>query len=100
MIKCENCGKESIPQKKFNVLFFLISLIFIPIAIIYLIIYVCKPAQRCPYCKNNIYKKSFNTKINNKLMEAGNPTLLYIVRGMIALLILALIISIAKDYIK
>ena len=96
MIKCENCGKEATPQKKFNVLFFLVSLIFFPITIIYLIIYICKPAKKCPYCKNNIYKKT----INNKLIEAGNPTLLYTVRGLIALLVIALIISIAKDYIN
>ncbi len=89
MIKCENCGREATPQKKFNTLFFLVSLIVFPIAIIYLIIYACKPAKRCPYCKNNIYKKS----INNKLMEAGNPTLLYVVYGMIAILVIALIIT-------
>lgn len=96
MIKCENCGRESIPQKKFNVLFFLLSLIFIPITIIYLIIYACKSAKRCPYCKNNIYKKT----LNNKLMEAGNPTFLYLVYGMIAIFVIAMVISIAKDYIK
>jgi hypothetical protein len=93
MIKCENCGREAMPQKKFNILFFLMSLIFIPITIIYLIIYACKPANRCPYCKTNIYKKTINTK----LMEAGNPMFLYLIYGMIAIFILAMVISIAKD---
>lgn len=104
MIKCENCGKEVVPtKKKFSVLFFLlclISVILTPVAIIYLIIHLCRRNDHCPYCNKTAYKKTLNNKINDKLMTSGNPTFLYIIYGLIAIFMIAIIISIINDIPK
>lgn len=104
MIICENCRKEVIPVKKrFSAVGFilmLISGILTPVAIIYLIIHLCRRNEYCPSCNKKVYKRTLNNKINDKLMEKGNPTLLYTIRAIIVIVCILLAISIIKDYIK
>jgi purine-cytosine permease-like protein len=104
MIICENCRKEVMPVKKrFSAVGFilmLISGILTPVAIIYLIIHLCRRNEYCPNCNKKVYKRTLNNKINDKLMEKGNPTLLYTIRAIIVIVCILLAISIIKDYIK
>jgi hypothetical protein len=104
MIICENCRKEVIPvKKKFSSVGFilmLISGILTPVAIIYLIIHLCRRNDYCPYCNKTAYKKTLSNKIKDKLMTSGNPTFLYIIYGLIAIFMIAIIISIINDIPK
>ncbi len=56
MLTCANCSRSVVPTKGFSWFWFIVLLVvFMPLVLIQLIVYITKSAQRCPLCKKNVY---------------------------------------------
>lgn len=66
MIKCNYCGREVIPQKRYSLLLMILLFILgIVPGLIYLVFINIKTPNKCPKCKRNVYqsKKQQNGRV-------------------------------------